>query len=141
MSTDTRTPAEIAYDAARLSPAPAAPAAEPVDIVPVREVPFASEPDGVDGSVITGTSYFAVSGDAEVECFFDAERGPYDQPTVYMFGRDGVDLELVLRALPALQAIANDPRVQARRAAYHARVRAVAARLVDACTADIRRRI
>ena len=82
----------------------------------VRETPFVSEPDVVDGSVLTGMSYFAGSGDAEVECFFSNSNGPYDWPCVYMFKRDGVDLELVLRALPALQALASDARVQARRA-------------------------
>ena len=111
---DTRTDAERRYDAARPSPLPTASA--PAELPPVRETPFVSEPDAIDGSVLTGMSYFAGSGDAEVECFFSNSNGPYDWPCVYMFKRDGVDLELVLRALPALQALASDARVQARRA-------------------------
>ena len=111
---DTRTEAERRYDATRLSPLPTASA--PAELPTVRETPFVSKPDAIDGSVLTGMSYFAGSGDAEVECFFSSSTGPYDRPCVYMFARDGVDLELVLRALPALQALASDARVQARRA-------------------------
>ena len=111
---DTRTDAERRYDAAQPSPLPTASA--PAELPPVRETPFVSEPDAIDGSALTGMSYFAGSGDAEVECFFSSSTGPYNRPCVYMFARDGVDLELVLRVLPALQALASDARVQKRRA-------------------------
>lgn len=84
---------------------------------PVIETSFESEPDEIGGAVFTGTQYFAGAGTDLVEVFFADNGKPFDVPTVYMLGRDGIELADLVRVLPFLNAALNDPRVRARLAA------------------------
>jgi hypothetical protein len=69
--------------------------------------------EGYAGEEFDGREYATSFFCGEVEIFCPDAGVPLEAPQLIAFGRDGLDISEVLEALPSIQALISDPRVQA----------------------------
>ena len=80
------------------------------------------------GKSATGTEYSAESLRDQARVSFPDVETNVDKPIVFLNDECPIDLEDVMRLLPLLEAVVNDPRVQARWEARQAHIAQQAAR-------------